>query len=154
MSNDGHRIDDLTPGDHAAVRELILAGLADHWGTVDPALNPDLDDLEGAYGHGRTLVVRDDAGSIVATGTIVPRGEGTAEVVRMSVDRSVRRAGLGRLVLDELVATARSWGIDRIVLETTSTWTDVVAFYRRCGFRVTHRAEGEFGEDTWFERRL
>jgi GNAT superfamily N-acetyltransferase len=144
---------DLRPDEATVVRDLVLAGLADHWGTVDRSLNRDLDDLAGAHPGGRTVVV-DDGGTIVATGTVVPRGMGAAEVVRMSVDRRRRGEGLGRLVLDELVATARAWGARRVLLETTAAWTDVVAFYERCGFRVTHLAEGEFGVDAWFEKIL
>lgn len=144
---------DMEPGDQDAVRELILAGLAEHWGSIDAGLNRDLDDLLGHYAAGRTVVVRDATG-IVATGTVVPRDRSTAEVVRMSVRHDRRAGGLGRAVLDELVATARWWGADRVVLETTSAWRDVVAFYLRCGFRVSHTAESPFGEDTWFELEL
>ncbi len=34
--------------DQEAVQSLILAGLAEHWGEIDPTLNPDLNDI-GAY---------------------------------------------------------------------------------------------------------
>ncbi|MCB1000244.1 MAG: crotonase/enoyl-CoA hydratase family protein [Acidimicrobiales bacterium] len=143
---------DLEPSDTEAVRALVLAGLADHWGEVDPTLNCDLDDLAAAYPGSRTVVAVDGTGAIVATGTVVPRGDGVAEVVRMSVAADRRGQGHGRSVLDELLATAQAWGAPRVVLETTSSWTDVVAFYEHAGFRRTHVAVGEFGEDTWFER--
>lgn len=145
---------DVRTEETATVRSLVLAGLVEHWGTIDEALNRDLDDLVGAYPGGRTVVAVDDDGTVVATGTVVPRGDGTVEVVRMSVDANRRGSGLGRSVLDELVATARRWGARRVVLETTAAWADVVAFYERCGFRVTHHAAGEFGVDAWFEQVL
>lgn len=50
--------------------------------------------------------------------------------------------------------TAAGWGVSVVVLETTSTWTEVIDFYLRCGFEITHVAGGDFGSDTWFERRL
>lgn len=149
----GFRVDDMLPADRLAVRRLILDGLADHWGEVDATLNPDVDDVLGTYAGGRSLVVTEDA-DIVATGTIVPRGDGVAEIVRMSVRSDRRRCGLGRVVVGELLSTARGWGVERAVLETTSAWTDVVAFYLRCGFTISHTAESPFGEDTWFELRL
>ncbi len=145
---------DMQPGDAAAVRSLVLAGLAEHWGSVDPSLNPDLEDLATAHPGSRTVVAVDGAGMLVGTGTIVPRGVGSAEVVRMSVTTSRRGAGVGRLVLDALTEVARSWGAQRLVLETTADWSGTVAFYERCGFRITHHAEGEFGRDAWFERLL
>jgi GNAT superfamily N-acetyltransferase len=146
-------VDDFRQQDQENVRALILRGLRDHWGDVDPTLNQDLDDLAAAHRDGRIVVVRDGA-DIVATGTVVRRGPGTAEIVRMSVDGSRRRSGLGRIVTDELVDTARRWGCERVVLETTQAWTDVVAFYQSCGFRITHAADGEFGRDVWFERSI
>ncbi len=42
--------------DQGAVRELILDGLEEHWGTLDPLLNSDLEDIEASYAHGSVLV--------------------------------------------------------------------------------------------------
>ena len=144
---------DLRPDEQDAVRSLILAGLGEHWGSVDPALNPDLDDLAVTYADGQILVATDD-GAVVGTGTVVRRDATTAEIVRMSVVRRHRRTGLGRRLVDDLVATARRWGMSRVVLETSARWTEVVEFYVRCGFTQTHFESGEFGRDAWFEMKL
>lgn len=148
------QVRDVRVGEASAVRSLVLAGLAEHWGAVDPSLNPDLDDLAAAHPGSRTVVAVDAAGTIVGTGTVVPRGPDTAEVVRMSVATSWRGTGVGRQVLDALIERALAWGVQRLVLETTADWSDTVAFYERCGFRITHHTDGEFGRDAWFERRL
>jgi len=103
------QFEELDRHNHTEVRALILEGLRDHWGSVDEALNPDLDDMMSSYRTGRTVVVRGSVGTIVGSGTIVPRPEGVAEILRMSVDRSVRRSGVGRAIVDELLETARSW---------------------------------------------
>jgi GNAT superfamily N-acetyltransferase len=153
---------DLDRSDHDTVRALILDGLIEHWGHLDPEANPDLDDLSAAYASGRTLVARLASGSegrpgpgpIVGTGTVVPRSGGVAEIVRMSVDRRLRRSGVGRRIVEELAATARGWGSRVLVLETTSTWTEVVEFYRRCGFVVERTADGDYGPETWMRRPL
>ena len=146
--------EDLTAATHGAVRDLILDGLAEHWGVVDESLNPDLDDMLTAYRAGRTLVARDHDGRIIGTGTLRPHRDAEAEIVRMSVRRDARRFGLGRRLVDELIAIARGWGVEAVVLETTTSWTDAVAFYTRCGFDVTHVEVGEFGSDTWFRLEL
>ena len=146
--------EDLSPESHDEVRRLVLDGLAEHWGDVDESLNPDLDDMLRAYAGGRTLVARDDEGAIVGTGTLRPHGSNEAEIVRMSVRTDSRRFGLGRRLVDELVATARGWGCEAVVLETTTAWTEVVAFYQRCGFAITHVEHGDFGSDTWFRLEL
>jgi hypothetical protein len=35
--------------DQDPVKQLIQAGLAEHWGFIDPTLNPDLNDIETNY---------------------------------------------------------------------------------------------------------
>ena len=52
---DGLQIRRLEPHDVEAVRTLIFEGLQDRWGTLDPTLNPDLDDFVATYGEGVTL---------------------------------------------------------------------------------------------------
>jgi putative acetyltransferase len=139
--------------DQDEVRELILQGLGDHWGVVETWRNPDLDDIAASYGSGRTLVARDVHG-VVGTGTVMPRDMFAAEIVRMSVRSSTRRSGVGRALVGQLVETAREWGVRRVVLETSSSWTDVVAFYLSCGFVITHTDVQQYGENTWFEMTL
>ena len=51
---------DFTAGDQAEVRELVLQGLGDHWGTIEAWRNPDLDDIAASYAGGRTVVVEHD----------------------------------------------------------------------------------------------
>ena len=144
---------DLRPDEQDAVRSLILEGLREHWGSVDPALNPDLDDLATTYAAGRVLVASDGA-AVVGTGAVIRHDDTTAEIVRMSVVRTYRRTGLGRRLVEELVATARGWRMTRVVLETSAHWTDAVEFYGRCGFTQTHFESGDFGRDAWFEMNL
>ncbi|NJM41768.1 MAG: GNAT family N-acetyltransferase, partial [Anaerolineae bacterium] len=86
---------------------------------------------------------------IVGCGALVLRKDGVAEVVRMSVSKAVRRAGLGTRVLQALVDRARSMGLRQVILETTETWHEVIAFYQRFGFRITHHIGGE-GGDVYF----
>lgn len=144
---------DFRTDEQDAVRLLILDGLEEHWSSVDPTLNRDLDDLATTYADGRVLVAS-DGGLVVGTGTVVRRDVTTAEIVRMSVAQGCRRTGLGRRIVEDLVSTARNWGMSRIVLETSAQWIEVVEFYRRCGFTQTHFESGEFGRDAWFEMNL
>ncbi len=120
-----------------AVQSLVLTGLAEHWGEADPALNPDLDDIAASYKDATFLVAWLD-GRIVGSGALVPRSDQTAEIVRMSVASEYRRQ-------------EEESGFRRIVLETTSTWDDVIRFYEGFGFRVTHRRDGRFGGEVHFE---
>lgn len=64
-------IEELTRDNQDEARSLILAGLADHWGSIDETLNPDLDDMVASYQKGRTVLIRED-GFLVGTGTLFP----------------------------------------------------------------------------------
>ena len=136
-------------GDQEAVQGLILAGLAEHWGAIDPTLNPDLDDI-GAYYEDATFLVAWFDGRIIGSGALIPKSDQVAEIVRMSVSPEFRRRGIGRQILERLCQEAKALGFQRIVLETTSTWSEVIAFYKRFGFRITHRQDGHFGGEVHF----
>ncbi len=130
------------PEDQAAVKALILDGLVEHWGWLDPHKNPDLEDIFISY-HGSVFLVARQAGQIVGTGALVSRSEDLGEIVRMSVATGSRRQGIGRLILKRLVEHARRAGMKRILLETTATWSEVINFYESCGFQLTHNKNGD-----------
>jgi len=137
------------PENQEAVKRLILDGLVEHWGWLDPHKNPDLNDITTTYA-GETFLVAWDSGTIIGTGALIHRATDTAEIVRMSVAKKARRQGIGRMILEELIVRARAEGIRKIVLETTETWQDVIAFYLNAGFHITHHQDG----DVFFELRF
>jgi GNAT superfamily N-acetyltransferase len=130
------------PENQAAVKRLILAGLTEHWGQLDPTKNPDLDDIGATYAHA-TFLVAWWHGTIVGTGALLPRSAHSAEIVRMSVAAHMRRHGIGTRLLQRLVAHAQARGYRRLILETTATWHEVIAFYQRNGFQITHCRDGD-----------
>lgn len=140
----------FSPDDQASVRTLILAGLADHWGDIDPSLNPDVADIAGSYA-GETFLVACKDEEIVGCGALVRRDNITGEIVRMSVRKDLRGKGLGRAVLAALCADARRRGFRRLTLETTAHWHGVRAFYEACGFTFTHFIDDEFGGQAHYE---
>lgn len=139
----------FTPADQPAVKALVLAGLADHWGTLDPSKNPDLNDIAAAYKDAYFIVAR-EKDEVIGCGALVPHTPDSAEVVRMSVAAAARRRGLGRRILSALCAEAKARGFRRVILETTQTWSEVIAFYQSFGFRITHYKDG----DVYFELLL
>ena len=139
--------------DQAAVRRLILEGLEEHWGALDPQLNTDLDDIEASYAVGTVLVAR-DSGQIVGVGAIIPVASGEGEVKRMSVARDARRRGLGTALLSALLEDAKERGWCSVRLETTADWKDAVQFYGAFGFELTHYEDGGFGRDAYFRMDL
>ena len=146
-------IQPFKPQDQEDVKKLIQNGLGEHWGHIDETLNPDLNDISQSYKEATFLVARLD-GVIVGTGALVPRSPEEGEIVRMSVAKDLRRQGIGRQILERLVQEGRQLGFERLILETTATWEEVIAFYKDYGFEVTHVEDGEFGEDVYFKLDL
>ena len=133
-------------GDQEAAKQLVVTGLGERWGWIDPTLNPDLNDIATAYAEGIFLVgyLGD---RLVATGAlspeVTPSGTAALRVERMSVRADLRRQGIGRRMLDALLDVARQRDCRLVVLETTSTWTDAVRFYQHYGFDFVEAREGE-----------
>lgn len=61
----------------------------------------------------------------------------------MSVAADMRRQGVGRLILGQLIEHAKAGPYRQVILETTATWLQVIEFYQRCGFRITHYRDGD-----------
>jgi ribosomal protein S18 acetylase RimI-like enzyme len=137
-------IRDFAPTDQTATRRLVLAGLADHFGTIDETMNPDLDDIATHYlAPGHRLVLAERDGTLVGAGALVEESPGTGRLVRMSVDRRHRGQGIGRALVNHLLAEARVRGYRRVVIETNDDWWDAIALYRACGFTEFDRRNGD-----------
>lgn len=130
------------PGDQEEVKNLVLAGLVEHWGFLDSTKNPDLNDIEKSYKDGIFLVARQN-GLIVGTGALLPRGDVCGEIMRMSVAKTQRRSGLGSCILHKLCEYAKIRGFHKLILETTSTWQEVIEFYLTFGFQITHHQDDD-----------
>ena len=131
------------PRDQPAVRQLILSGMRDRWREQYKAsTNPDVDDMWSSYiAGGGEVVVWEEGTMIVATGTLVPDPDGGGRILRMSVDRSYRRRGLGRRIVTELVERAQQRGLKRLRVTTDTPWLDAVALYSACGFEIVEQTE-------------
>ena len=128
--------------DQQRVRDLIQQGLGEHFGWIDETANPDLDDIAATYGDEVFLVAwRGD--ELVGTGALVREAEGVGRIVRMSVAGEYQRRGIGTRILDRLIEAARDRDYRRVVLETTETWDEVIAFYTRYGFGLVEHRDGD-----------
>jgi GNAT superfamily N-acetyltransferase len=137
------------PGDQDVVRALVLEGLAGRWGHLDEDLNPDLVDIGSTYADGTTLTAW-VAGRLVGTGTLIPRGDGVAEVLRMSTAGDFRGRGIATRLLHELLADARFRHLRTVVLETSATWVDARSLYERNGLVLDREEDGDFGRDAFY----
>ena len=89
-----------------------------------------------ADGRGLALVVRDDAGRVVAA-ALGHTWSGTCELKQVWVDESLRGGGLGRALVLRAIAEAEARGCTQLLLETHSF--QAPQFYEKLGFRELHR---------------
>ncbi len=98
MSRADYAIRPFEPCDQSAARQLILAGLGEHFGYLDESLNPDLDDIMADYiTQGRVFVVVMTDEELVGTGALKIKHGQVGQLVRMSVRREHRRRGIGQV---------------------------------------------------------
>jgi putative acetyltransferase len=129
--------------DQPAAKQLILAGLGEHFSPLRPNLNPDLIDIYSSYIlEGHYFVVAQEAGAIVGTGgLILNRAERFGRIVRVSVRNDLRGRGIGRAIVEHLLDLGRQAKIGRIVVETNHDWYPALALYQSCGFAEYDRDE-------------
>jgi GNAT superfamily N-acetyltransferase len=106
-----------------------------HFGWIDESKNPDLDDIELNYLHcGHEFWVAEDDERIVGTAGLLIEPPANARVVRMSVEQTVRRRGIARLLMQQLIQSARDHGLEAVWAYTEPHWLDAVGFYISQGF--------------------
>lgn len=142
--NETYRIRPFRPTDQSAAQQLILEGLQEHWGALDPTLNPDLNDIMSSYVQaGHAFFVVEEDGALIGTGGLLMEAPGVGRIVRVSISPAHRRRGLGRAISNHLIAEARRRGCRELLVETTDTWTTAIRLYETCGFTPYARRDGD-----------
>lgn len=76
------------------------------------------------------------------------------QLKRMWVADSVRGLGIGRRLLAELEARARTHGAETVRLETNNALTEAIGMYRSAGYVEVAPFNEEYYAHHWFEKRL
>ena len=140
---EGVTIRPFAPGDQAAARALILAGLVEHFGWADERANPDIEEIAASYvAAGHIFLVAECGAALVGTAGLMLEAGGSGRVVRVSVGRAHRRRGIAGALLWALRAAATERGATRLWMETNDDWPDAIGFYEAMGFREYARHDG------------
>jgi len=127
-----------TNADAEAIRTLVFGVLGEYGLLAEhEGVDLDLNDIEANYIRGGGLfdLIFDDAGRLIGTVGLYPRGEGVAELRKMYLAKGARGRGLGRMLLERVLALARELGFTRIELETSSKLVEAIGLYKRFGFQ-------------------
>ncbi len=126
---------------------------------VPPTGPPDLVDPAGSVlAVGGDLLVALQDGHLVGVGGLRPvRGRtDLGRLVRLRVHPAVRRAGVGRRLMDALESAARRRGLTDLLLDVGDHQPEALAFYRALGWSETWRESGPewHWQTVWFHRSL
>jgi ribosomal protein S18 acetylase RimI-like enzyme len=136
------RIRPFAPADQPAARALILAGLREHWGRLEPALNADLDDITASYlTPGHVFLIAEVGHTLVGAGALKIEND-CGQIVRVSVRLRWRQRGIGRALVAALLEAARARGLVRVWMETNDDWHEAIDLYQCSGFREFERRDG------------
>jgi GNAT superfamily N-acetyltransferase len=92
--------------------------------------------LPGKYAgpDGALLLARDRTGAAIGCVGLRPLADGCSEMKRLYVSPAARGLGLGRALMDAVVAEASRLGYREIRLDTLPTMSAAIAMYRGAGF--------------------
>jgi GNAT superfamily N-acetyltransferase len=138
--------------DVEAVRQLVLAHVEERASLPGiEHMRADAIRLPGPYVAPRGAIWLAQAGD-VAIGCVAlrPLPGGIAEVKRMYVDRAWRGKGVGRALLETLIARARELGYHHLRLGTIAEMQAARALYHSLGFVPIERYRADEVVDTEF----
>jgi putative acetyltransferase len=132
-----------TNEDCPKVQNLVFGVLREYDLSIETAsTDADIADIEAYYlkRGGVFEIVEDASGNLLGTIGLYPLDAETVELRKMYFDRKLRGRGVGKKMLERMIAAAKAAGFKRIYLETASILKAAAALYEKYGFQPT--AEG------------
>lgn len=123
-----------TTADAAPAARIIAAALADYGVRFDPGgRDADVACFGGRADHDD--LVAEDEGAVLGLASVGPHGDpGVAWVSKVFVDRSGRRRGVGRALVEAAHAAARARGYREVRLRTRVVFVEAIALYESFGY--------------------
>jgi putative acetyltransferase len=128
-------IREFQTGDESAFRRLNQEWIVRYFGALEAKDEEVLNNpLKMLRGGGRVFFAIAD-GETIGCCALVEMGPGEFEVAKMAVMESWQRGGVGRRLLQAVIAAAREMGAWRLFLETNHVLTPAIHLYESLGFR-------------------
>jgi ribosomal protein S18 acetylase RimI-like enzyme len=142
------RIRRISPNDGPTLRDLRLRSISDSPDAFGQSLaeaqaRADTEWWQSArqasHGQGRTWLIAEEAGRTVGIVQGRRRRPSTLLLFSMWVDPSVRRLGVGRMLIEALEAWASEWQARETLLWVMADNHRAIEFYRDLGFGTVDR---------------
>ena len=125
------------PRHATGVLHVIGTVFREYGATFEPeGFDDDLLDIEGRYlARGGCFYILEDDGEVVGTVAALPHDERVCEVKRLYLLPDRRGRGLGRALLEHVLAWARARGFVTAIAWSDARFVTAHAVYERLGFR-------------------
>jgi carbonic anhydrase len=120
--------------DGVAQRHAVTIGDVFPGGDIRAYLPEALPKIVGDGPPRYIFYILEDSGQPIAMGGLRPVREGVCEMKRVYVRDAARGRGLGRALVERLIADARAFGYRQMFLDTAPTLTAAIALYESLGF--------------------
>ena len=84
-----------------------------------------------------TCYTATESGHVVGEFVLLPLDSATIELVNIAVSPGFRHKGYGSLLVQEAIRRAKDIGAKRVEVGTGNSSISQLAFYQKCGFRIT-----------------
>jgi GNAT superfamily N-acetyltransferase len=128
-------IREFLPGDESAFRRLNEEWIVRYF-ALEPKDEESLSNpREYILDRGGRIFFAVCRGEAVGCCALIAMGPGQFEVAKMAVTETWRGRGIGRRILERLIAEARAAGAEKLFLETNNRMKPAIALYESVGFR-------------------
>ncbi|WP_142829664.1 GNAT family N-acetyltransferase [Planococcus soli] len=118
-------------------RAVVLKGLEERFGFIDPKYNPDLKSIVLSYsGQRAVFLVGIYKDRVICTGAVSMEALSVGRVERMSVLKEYRRTGVAKGMIHSLESWAKENGYQQLVLETNNDWQSSIDFYKNRRYSI------------------
>jgi ribosomal protein S18 acetylase RimI-like enzyme len=84
---------------------------------------------------GGDMLVAHDSGGLVGMGALAPHDDARVELCKLHVNANRQGRGIGRMLVQSLIALAAERGFPEMTLHVTKTQAAAISLYRSLGFR-------------------
>ena len=156
-------IRELRKADNPFIAQVIRTSL-EEFGVARPGTvytDPTTDDLFLLFSNenSKYFIAESNDAVVGGCGVFPTKGlpEGTVELVKLYVNAAARNHGVGRILMEKSIQSAKELGYRTVYLETMPELGKAITLYERLGFQKLDHPLGESGHfacDLWMIKHL